>query len=218
VVDAGELSDALVARWAVPADHAYAARRRRGEASLRALAALRGLLFVVTGEDGWRVVRTPLGKPCVVNAAGQSGPAISLSHSRGLAAVAVARAEAVGIDVERHRARDAAALAAQAFGPAERAEVAAGGLGAFYRIWTLREAMAKATGDGLALAANRFDLAEDVASGGVVLRDRAMRRWQLFHTQPDPDNGLAVAWIGGDATAPPCRIDLAVAAAARRGD
>ena len=208
------LSDAkaagLVARWVTDADRVYAAGRSGG--SLTALAALRALLSHVTGRSDWIVVRAGSGKPSVRTADGRDGPAVSLSHTAGLVAVAVARDGVVGIDVERHRPRDFAALADQAFGAAERREVAAQevshgaprGATAFYRIWTLREAMAKATGDGLALVMNRTDLADGVVSGRVHVRGQ----WGLLHRMAEPGYSLGLAWLGGRPGLVPRRVDL----------
>jgi 4'-phosphopantetheinyl transferase len=195
---------ALVSRWATGADRAHAAVRRRPEASLQALAALRALLFATTGRADWIVVRAASGKPSVVAADGRDGPSVSLSHSHGRIAVAVAWSVQIGIDVERHRPRDFVALADQAFGPVEQREVAAEGLGAFYRIWTLREAMAKATGDGLTLVLNRHDLADGVGGDQAVERDL----WTLLHLRPEPGYSLGLAWFGGRSGMVPRRICL----------
>jgi 4'-phosphopantetheinyl transferase len=191
----------LVARWATDADRAYAAGRVR---SGMALAALRALLFRATGRRDWVVVRAESGKPSVRMADGRDGPSVSVSHTAGLIAVAVARDVAVGMDVECHRSRDFSALADEAFGAAERREVAIGGAAAFYRIWTLREAVAKATGDGLALVLNRADLADGVASGRADVRGR----WTLLHVLPEPGYSLGVAWLGGRPGLVPRRVEL----------
>ena len=195
----------LVDRWATDADRAYAAERRSGS-TLLALAALRSLLFSVTRQSGWIVHRTAQGKPSVTAPDGSDGPAVSLSHSSGLIAVAAIRAGCVGIDVEWHRSRDFAALEDQAFGPAERREVAAGGAEAFYRIWTLREAMAKATGDGLAMVLNRLDLANGVLDDHVRIIDRAGKGWRLAHVRAAPGYSLGIASPCGDSLGPAARI------------
>jgi phosphopantetheinyl transferase len=195
----------LADRWATDQDYDYAASRPRSVASLTALAALRALLFLATRRTGWIVTRSPLGKPSVTTADGQDGPSVSLSHTRGMVAVAVARGRTVGIDVEHHQTRDFAALADHAFGLQERREVAAFGLDAFYRIWTLREATAKMTGDGLALVLNRTDLADDVAS----VQPPARRRRHLLHLLPASGYSLGVAWLGDDDSAAPHLLDLA---------
>jgi phosphopantetheinyl transferase len=193
--------------WLTPQDRAYASGRRRPNATLSALAALRALLFSVTGRTGWIVLRAPGGKPSLQSEDGQGGPSVSLSHTPGLIAVAVARRGAIGVDVEQHLDRDFAALADHAFGPRERQEVAAGGLPAFYRIWTLREAIAKATGDGLAMVLNRTDLADPDSI--------AMPKSQcaLFHAIPAPGYSLGMARLGGDgdlAQLQPLRNSLAL--------
>ena len=105
----------------------------------------------------------------------------------------MAQAGALGIDVEYHRPRDYHALAAHAFGPAEHAEVAADGADAFYRIWTLREAIAKATGEGLALAANGRDLLRRDPRVPGYCTDHAGKRWHLASVRIAPDVSLAVA-------------------------
>ena len=182
----------LIASWASPLDHA-ATQGRRTDRSLAARAALRALLARTTGRQDWILNRTANGKPFLQTADGAPGPAVSLSHSGTTIAVAIAPSGEVGIDVERHQPRDFGALAAQAFGPAERADVARLGEDAFYRIWTLREAMAKATGEGLALAANR----QDLVSGDQPYADRVIRHanraWRLAHLRIEPMCSLAVA-------------------------
>jgi 4'-phosphopantetheinyl transferase len=72
----------------------------------------------------------------------------SVSHSGDIVAVALTSAGPVGIDVEAVRAIDFAALAESVCTPAEWSEVR--GLTDFYSFWTRKEAVLKATGEGLA--------------------------------------------------------------------
>jgi 4'-phosphopantetheinyl transferase len=183
----------LIDRWASADDRADIAPGRRAGSSLLARAALRALLAKNTGRTDWQIVRSPLGKPFVVTPSGSPGPAISLSHAGATVAVAMAEVGALGIDIEQHRPRDFAAIAAQAFGSAERAEVAASGTAAFYRIWTLREAMAKATGEGLGLAANGCDLVAGHADDSYRRTECEGRVWRLAHVRLQPACSLAVA-------------------------
>jgi len=193
IVSDTTLASALVARWCTREDHADSGAGRGAQSSLLARAALRALLARHTGSAAWRIVRIRLGKPFVVDQAGARGPAVSFSHTAGMVAVAMAPLGALGVDIERHRARDFAALAAHAFGPAEQEEVRIGGENAFYRIWTLREAVAKATGDGLALAANGLDLVAGVAAGSYRLTMPGNRDWHLAHVRIEPAWSLGVA-------------------------
>jgi 4'-phosphopantetheinyl transferase len=197
VVSDATTARTLIARWASDQDRADTMPGHRAASSLLARAALRALLAQHTSLADWRIVRNRLGKPFVVAPSGGAlGPAVSLSHTGGTVAVAMAQAGALGIDIEGHRPRDFPALAAQAFGPVEQEEVAMSGGDGFYRIWTLREAMAKATGEGLALAVNGRDLVEGGVSGSVQRTQRGGRVWHLAHVQIAPDCSVAVAHAG----------------------
>jgi 4'-phosphopantetheinyl transferase len=86
----------------------------------------------------------PHGKPSL----GPGGPHVSVSHSGDYVAVAACPEAPVGVDVE-HAARrtDYQALVQHVLGPAEAQ--AAVDSGAFLRYWVRKEALVKATGDGL---------------------------------------------------------------------
>lgn len=77
-----------------------------------------------------------------------SGLHASVSHSGDLVAVALTAAGPVGVDVEAVRPIDFVAVADRICTPSERAEVR--GLTDFYTVWTRKEAVLKATGEGLA--------------------------------------------------------------------
>jgi phosphopantetheinyl transferase len=190
------VASALTARWTSCQDRTDVTRGRGAEASLLARAALRALLAEQTGRSDWKILRTRLGKPFVVGSSGAIGPSVSLSHTSTVVAVAIAHGGMLGVDIEKHRNRNFAALAAQAFGPAEQADVAVSGVDAFYRIWTLREAIAKATGEGLALAANGCDLVAGGASDTYRRSEHGGHVWHLAHARTEPDCSLAVAHAG----------------------
>jgi len=92
-----------------------------------------------------RLVRDSGGRPQLYHENQPSGIAISISHSRQIAACAMTDLGSIGIDVEFCAHRQIEDLAAFAFGPEEQHAVARGGLRAFYRIWTMREAFVKAS-------------------------------------------------------------------------
>ena len=82
------------------------------------------------------------GKPTVRDATDLH---VSVSHSAELVVVAVTGAAPIGVDVEFMVERDYAGLARSFLGDGEHID----GADSFYRLWTRKEALVKATGDGL---------------------------------------------------------------------
>jgi 4'-phosphopantetheinyl transferase len=192
----GEGADRLLRRWGREADQAAATRRNPAAArrSRLARASLRGLLADLAGIDGDDVTFAAdgRGKPEVRLASGRIVPAIAISDSGDLVAVAATFAGELGVDIERHRFdRPFRDLAEFAFGPKEcRASTSPA---AFYRTWTLREAMAKATGDGLRLAADRKDRFVGGPRYGCWRVDTDDSRWLVACLDSIPGHSLAVA-------------------------
>ncbi|MBF6568199.1 MAG: 4'-phosphopantetheinyl transferase superfamily protein [Candidatus Binataceae bacterium] len=106
------------------------------------------------------------GRPLLYRGQEPCSIAVGLSHSRTIAACAITDLGAIGIDVEFCADRHFQGIAAAAFGPAEQALVAREGQCAFYRIWTLREALAKADGNGLARLTDGSDYFADAPGIG----------------------------------------------------
>jgi hypothetical protein len=134
------------------------ARRQRQSVTVRALA--RAMLCAETGLPAglWRFEKGPHGAP-IGAVSGAVARALSFAHSAAMVGCTVAEHGPIGLDVEHIRAdRPILDLARAAFGPAEVSDVEAHGISSFYRIWVLREAMAKATGQGFALLVNQMDL------------------------------------------------------------
>ena len=189
---AGE--DAL-SRWLTKDDRLSVKRAD----SLLCRALLRGVLAGATqsAPERWRITKTRAGKPMVVNADGSKAPSVSISHSGEWSACALSFAGDVGIDIERMRCdRNLSGIARRAFGPLECAEVEAEGCVRFYAIWTLREAIAKALGTGLAMAADRKDRVAGGTHSGfrqVTLEDDA---WQIMQETLGSGLSLAVALRG----------------------
>ena len=77
----------------------------------------------------------------------EQGLEASVSHSGDVVAVAVTSAGPVGVDLELLTSRDYGLLAASACAPAEQLHVR--GPAGFYAYWTRKEAVLKATGEGL---------------------------------------------------------------------
>jgi 4'-phosphopantetheinyl transferase len=159
--DAGEI--ARVAAWLSPAEHARAARFGT-EALRRKYIAGRASLRLVLGRTlGLEPAAVPLrrgvrGRPELAAATPHPVPDFNLSHTRGGAVIGIAdglpAGTRIGVDVEREdRTLAADRLARKFLSPPEQAALA--GLDAdrrrreFLRWWTCKEAMSKATGDGL---------------------------------------------------------------------
>lgn len=172
------------------------AHERRREAGRRRTALGKALVLQLIREfyeeTTPSLTADPKGKPSVRLISGKTPPAVSIAHTADIVAAAACGWGVVGIDLERHdNRRDVGKLAAFAFGPAEQAMVRRGGSDAFYRLWTLREAMGKATGEGLSLATDGTDrIAEEPFEGAWLSGDGA---WRLAHRLIWPKVSLALA-------------------------
>jgi 4'-phosphopantetheinyl transferase len=146
-------------------------------------------LLAQTASGHWIIETTERGKPI---ARGKVERHISISHTGLLVAAAVSAVGPIGIDIERRdRVRDFARLAAAAFGSAEVAMVEKEGAAAFYRIWTVREAISKATGDGLPTVVDRQDRIPPELPNGKWIEGRD--NWLLAHDLINDGVSLALA-------------------------
>ena len=142
------------------------------------------------------------GKPTLACDGGSNDLQFSLSHTDGLAMIAFARRQRVGVDVERLRtdlpcmpiAREFFSLReyqALALLPVEVQ------VNAFLHCWTRKEALLKATGDGLRVSLNSFDV--PIAPGEshcVVPCGEAM--WSLYSLDQTSEWVTALAVEGCD--------------------
>lgn len=128
----------------------------------------------------------PTGKPSLAWPE-HTGVEFNLSDSGDLALLAICRDAPVGVDVEFVKPMpDLAAIATSHFAAEERAELLAlpeaEQLGAFYRIWTRKEAYIKAVGTGLSHGLDRFAVSVGPASPRFVHLDgdtARAARWSL---------------------------------------
>ncbi len=143
-----------------------------------------------------RLATTPGKKPRITNAG--TCIDVSLSHTSGLVACAVARGCDVGIDVEKITDVDRSEVALPVFAADElawilhddRADVAS----AFYRVWTLKEAVLKATGEGLTDDATSFSVLPDPPRFAATQpRFGATGHWHLWQSERLAGYVLAVA-------------------------
>lgn len=145
----------------------------------------------------------PHGKPYV---AAPADLRFSLSHSDGLVLVAVTRRHEVGVDVERIRPMaDIDAFCDGALDQDERAELAAASedaqLPLALKIWTAKEAVLKATGDGLGVEPSAFGFTGQ--SPGAAWQARAgpglerLGSWRVTHLPLDGAIGAVAVALDG---------------------
>lgn len=124
----------------------------------------------LTGGPGAALRHDAAGRPWVELASG--GPLwASVSHARGLVAVAASSAGPVGVDLETRRNLDPGGMARRWFDPAE-ADWLAGQpdqVESFLRLWTAKEAVGKALGSGLRGAGLRRRMPLDATAGGGLV-------------------------------------------------
>ncbi len=129
---------------------------------------------------------------------------MSISHSGELLLLAVARGVRVGVDVEAlDQELEVASLAHRHLSPGEAASMANLGIGestlSFLRSWTLKEAVRKAIGIGLAMDTRAWPVAigpEGVASFSDD-RDRPPGEWCMRSFRPAPGYVAALAVTAG---------------------
>ena len=137
-------------------------------------AALRSLLCADLGCDNAQLSFDAAdgGKPFALVAGRPVDIGFNVSHSGRHGLIALAPSGRVGVDVEERVPRsDLNRLIEAVFGPDERADLAAlsGGdrVRLFYRLWTLKEAVAKALGTGLTFDVSRFEIPPAIRSGAT---------------------------------------------------
>jgi 4'-phosphopantetheinyl transferase len=215
------LGDAVVTRLMteLPADEVQQARSfhfaRDRATYVAAHAMLRRVLRAHLGGAEPRILRDPLGRPQLAGGvAGRATPSFNLTHSRGFAACAICEAAPVGVDAEDiRRPVEIAEIAARWYAPAEqrllqkfpedrRVEM-------FFRIWTLKEALLKATGYGLRIEPNRFAVDPRRLQAAVPEGLGIARRWRLAELGPAPHIRLAVA-VPGEGRLAPVAVQFAL--------
>lgn len=151
--------------------------------------------------ESWQFTRGTHGKPDVVLAAGMPPLRCNLSHTQGMVGCVVALERDCGIDIERIRLmKDMRGVAATVFSESEIAwlerQPESEQAHTFFALWTLKEALIKATGQGFSAPLKKigFDLttntvAVDTDDGCV----HASTNWLLHRHQPAASHAVAIA-------------------------
>ncbi len=186
-----------VLRRTLAADERQRAERFHFEKDRRHFVAGRGLLRTILGHylgrdpGSLQFAYNPQGKPMLVGEGGSL--CFNLAHSHGLALFAVSRGRELGVDLERIRPEFAGEqVARRFFSPREVAALRS--LGgerrheAFFVCWTRKEAYLKATGKGLSLPLDCFDVSLLPGEPAALLATRhdpsEVGRWSLRALSP----------------------------------
>ncbi|MEJ8279824.1 4'-phosphopantetheinyl transferase family protein [Pseudonocardia spirodelae] len=144
----------------------------------------------------------PHGKPRL--AARPDDPGFSLTHSGALVGLALGPGP-VGVDVEAHRPLSSLdGLAEHALSAAERA-AGTPAAAAFLRTWTRKEALLKATGDGLSSPMDAITLSPPDAPARVLDWAGAAGRWWVADVATGRDDHPA-AVAGAGREVPPVTV------------
>jgi 4'-phosphopantetheinyl transferase len=169
---------------------------------------LRGLLaeYCSTRPQDLTFAYSEHGKPSL-----RSAPKFNLSHSNALAALAVTKDHDVGLDVEAMRTIKEN-LARDNFSPNEQRELATlsahDRMAGFFRCWTRKEAVIKATGEGFARDLMSFDVSLSREDPRLLRLDGDdPSAWRLVHLD------LQAGYVGAIA----CRTGGAPIIVTRRG-
>ncbi|WP_143087207.1 4'-phosphopantetheinyl transferase family protein [Geodermatophilus ruber] len=128
----------------------------------------------------------------------------SVAHSAGCVAVAVVRGSPVGIDVEelaQYDPEELDCIAHHALAPEERADLArwparGGRAYAFSTYWTRKEALVKATGEGLAVRLNQIVVSPPMRPPRVERWTGRSEPTSLYDLHPPPGFVAALAVRG----------------------
>ncbi|WP_424361135.1 4'-phosphopantetheinyl transferase family protein [Methylocystis parvus] len=192
-VRALNLAGVAPAQWAALAELLNDEERARAERfafeeDRQAYVAAHGLLRVELSRrvdlppQEWRFGVRAHGKPYLLDP--PRDLRFNMSHTRGMVAVALAEGVEIGVDVEpSDRRAESMKLAKRFFAPEEVALLAAvegeARRDMFFAIWTLKEAVVKATGQGLSRALDSFAISLDPPR--VTMRDGSALEWSAAH-------------------------------------
>ena len=196
-------------RFLAPAELARAGhfhRRRDGHRYVVGRATLRMVLarYLACAPAQVVVETEESGRPFVPAACRRGSLFFNITHAGDLALVALTGTGPIGVDVEEiHEIAEVESLADRFFSSAEsRAlrEIPSDlRIAAFFRCWTRKEAVLKATGEGLAGDLSRFAVNLDRGNARVVRWEGRPGRasgWNLRHLAPAPGFVGALALRG----------------------
>lgn len=181
----------VLAQWLSPderdrADRFYFELHRRRFIMARGI--LRSLLgyYLTSPPEQIQFCYGPRGKPLLAVRPGDKMLYFNVSHSQDLSLYAIAQ-QSVGIDLEHLRPIDAESLARRCFLPREHRWLTNQPIeqrqDAFFRLWTAKEAVLKATGEGLAALGQVEIDTTHLDHGSIVRLDHPQSDWSEWKLQ-----------------------------------
>jgi 4'-phosphopantetheinyl transferase len=166
-------------------------------------------LQVGASTSDWALSKNHNGRPTLLGSDGTGSMRLSVSHCGPLALAAITDLGEIGVDLEvRNPKRSICEIASYAFGPREQQVVKSGGLRAFYRIWTLREAFAKARGLGFPILTDGRDYFADAPDSGIRQVTIDGGQWLFYVGDLADDYAVAVAVAPHSPINRDCELDL----------
>jgi 4'-phosphopantetheinyl transferase len=142
--------------------------------------------------------RTEYGKPYLYLPGGDAGLEFNLSHSGDAVLIAITRGVPVGVDVEQVKPLpDLDQVASNYFSAAEQVDLfsltGSTRVDAFYRCWTRKEALIKASGEGLSMPLDSFQVSLLPGAPPELVQSANSSTWMLLNIEPAPGYAAAAA-------------------------
>lgn len=142
--------------------------------------------------------RSEYGKPHLDLPGGNAGLEFNLSHSGDAVLIAITRGIPVGVDVEQVKPLpDLDQVASNYFSAAEQVDLfsltGSARVDAFYRCWTRKEALIKASGEGLSMPLDSFQVSLLPGASPELLQSANSSTWMLLNIEPAPGYAGAAA-------------------------
>lgn len=192
--------------------HVWHARHTRGPAATGACSftshtILREVLaaHLDAAPAALRFVTGPRGKPSLATKAGGPDARFNLSHSGSRLLIAIATGREVGVDLERIEGVGVLEGLVRFLAPAEQDLLKGCGVQrrrqAIAQLWTAKEAVLKATGEGICRALRDLDVSQAIATGTAtvwrpLVGEQEVRAWTVQPIDAGPGYAAAVAFEG----------------------
>ena len=141
---------------------------------------------------------TKFGKPFLNNKHGKESIEFNLSHSGDVVLIGITRNIPLGVDVEKIKPLpDLNKIAARFFSDSEQSDLStlsgSAKIAAFYHCWTRKEAVIKATGEGLSMPLDSFRVSFLPGEPARLIKSADQRSWLLKDVESAQGYAAAVA-------------------------